>query len=529
MPRTIKARLVHLGLCAVSAVLAALPYKVPGAWPVAFIAFIPYFFTLDRKSSREAFILSTAMGLIYYTLIGWWLTKVSLLGFALTAAYLSLYFGVFGLISNRFFSPNDDWERTHLARNRRALFFLPAFWVALEYVRGWLITGFPWALLAYSQWKNPLLIQISDVTGAWGVSYFVFFVNVALFRLAELGRKKPAPPKAFTTYLTALVLVAAAVAGYGKFQLSMRDRFYADGVTKVKTRISVLQGNIPQDQKWNKQIKEIILEKYKQLLFMSAIEKSDLVVWPETSFPGFYEDEAVMAADMRRAIHQSKTDVLVGAPTMGDWEEGIRFFNSAILFNAFGQEKARYHKLHLVPFGEFVPLPALLGFIRDAFHIGHFAPGHEYTIFSTVTRNQERNISYKFGVLICYEDIFPNLVRNFCKRGADVMINMTNDAWFGKTDAPYQHAAASVFRAVENRVPVVRATNTGLSCFITPEGRVTASVSENGQEIFVSGYKAQDVYLKKGRSFYTRFGDLFMLLVFVLVFLAYRDKTRQNL
>src|SRR3989338_4149223 len=154
---------------------------------------------------------------------------------------------------------------------------------------------------------------------------------------------------------------------------------------------------------------------------MSAIARSDLIVWPETSFPGYLEDEPVMAAQLRNMVRQSKTEVLVGAPTIGDLEKGLRFYNSAILYSADGEEKKRTSKVHLVPFGEYVPFEKILGFIHHFFAIGHFSPGQEKTIFETPTRYQQKNIKAKFGVLICYEDIFPGLVRDFCKNGADFL------------------------------------------------------------------------------------------------------------
>jgi len=145
-----------------------------------------------------------------------------------------------------------------------------------------------------------------------------------------------------------------------------------------------------------------------------------------------------------------------------------------------------------------------------------------------VSRYQKINIKAKFAALICYEDIFPGLVRDFCNEGADFLVNMTNDAWLGRSSAPYQHAQASVFRAVENRVNVVRATNTGLSCFILPEGKIADSVKENGREIFVTGHKGYDLILRKEKSFYTRFGDVFVQLCFILCFIAYKQYSKRR-
>jgi len=163
-------------------------------------------------------------------------------------------------------------------------------------------------------------------------------------------------------YVLGLILIS--VLGYGLLCLQSRDAFYHDGGPKAILRVSVVQGNIPQDQKWDARIKNIIFEKYKRLTLMSAIEKSDLIVWPETSFPGYLEDEAAMAAELRNMVRQSRTAVLVGAPTMGDWERSLHFYNSAILYAPNGEEIKRYNKVHLVPFGEYVPLEPVMGFIR---------------------------------------------------------------------------------------------------------------------------------------------------------------------
>jgi apolipoprotein N-acyltransferase len=259
---------------------------------------------------------------------------------------------------------------------------------------------------------------------------------------------------------------------------------------------------------------------------MAAGDKADLILWPETSFPGYLEDEPVMAAHLRNLVRQARAYVLVGAPTLGDLEEGLRFFNSGILYGPNGEERKRYSKKHLVPFGEYIPLEPVLGFIRHFVTIGHFTAGSEWTVFELRSLNQAKPIRAKFATLICYEDIFPGLVRSFCQNGADFLVNITNDAWFGKTAAPYQHAQASVFRAVENRVPVIRATNTGYSCFISAEGRILASVQDRGETLNVTGHQTQDITLRRGKSFYTEAGDVFMLFLGLLIVLAYRERNK---
>ena len=505
---------------ALSAILLVLPYQWGGFWPSAFIAFIPAFYCIEDKSSSRAFKRFFLFGLIYYALLGYWLNYVNILGFVVLAAYLSLYFSIFAVMA-----------RSSLSSGKlRHTFYIAAFWVVLEYLRGFLISGFPWALLGYSQWKNLWFIQGADLLGAHFISFLVIWVNVVLYQLLKPFLASPsllrsAFPK---RYLVCLSAVLVLVLGYGIYQVRTREAFYRTDSPKAMLRVAVLQGNIPQDQKWNTRIKNIIFEKYKRLTQMSAMEQSDLVVWPETSFPGYLEDEPVMAAQLRNLVRQSRTNVLVGAPSIGDLEKDLRFYNSAILYGPNGEEMKRYHKQHLVPFGEYVPFEGALGFLRHWVPIGHFSAGTEPAIFSMLSQFAPIRVAVKFSVLICYEDIFPELVRERCKAGADFLVNISNDAWFGKSSAPYQHAQASVFRAVENRVPVLRATNTGLSCFITAEGRIISSVKENGEEIMVSGMKAEDIILRKGRPLYTQLGDLFFWMILGLLWMAYRDKQKAH-
>ena len=496
----------------VSAVLLVLPYHFADLWFLAFFGLVPYFLAVSGKSPSESFKSSYLLGFLFFAGMGYWLVLVNTLGFILLTAYLALYFGVFGYLASAFISSGD----------LKSIVYASAIWVALEYVRGWLIGGLPWALLAYSQWRNVYFIQAADWIGAFGVSYLVILANLSLFR--SLVSKKRAWAVLF---LSAGILLPYL---YGAVTLHRLDAvaFRLAASQERRLRVSVVQGNIPQDQKWNAKIKSIIFEKYKRLTFMAAIEKADLIIWPETSFPGYLEDEPVMASRLRSMIRQSKADVLVGAPTMGNLDEGLKFFNSAVLFGSGGEEKKRYHKTHLVPFGEYIPFEPLLGILRKFVEIGHFSAGDEKTIFIAESHHQPMPIKVRFAALICFEDIFPGLVRDFSSRGVDFLVNITNDAWFGKTAAPYQHAAASVFRAVENRVPVVRAANTGLSCVISSEGRLLASVSDQGEEIFVTGQRSYELVLRKTQSFYTRFGDVFFVLILLLCYLAYRERKKQS-
>ena len=208
--------------------------------------------------------------------------------------------------------------------------------------------------------------------------------------------------------------------------------------------------------------------------------------------------------------NEIKIPLLVGTIATEDW----KVYNSATLISKEGKIIKRYDKLHLVPFGEYIPLPNIFSFVEDIAPapIGEFAFGKDYTIFSL-----DENTQITFSVLICFEDVFAYLSRNFVRKGARFLVNITNDAWFKKTVEPYQHLQSSVFRAIENRVWVLRAANTGISCFIDPTGNVISSVQDKTtkEDIFVSGYKTQDVTLENKPSFYLKFGNIFVLCCFV--------------
>ncbi len=508
MPRRI-AR--SFGAAFFSALLLALPYHFSFLWPLAFGAFIPFFFSMEKRSQSQTVLSSYLFGLFFFAMAGYWLTYVNVIGYAVLIAYFAIYFAVFGYYaSGHFYSAS---EARASGRVRSAL-CLSALWVLLEWVRGWMISGMPWVFLGHSQWKNIPFIQAADITGVWGVSFAVMIVNILLYQFIRYKKNG-------LRSLGAALAVMVVFYSYGFLQA---DR-WRENSGKPGLRVSVLQGNIPQDQKWNARVRGIIFEKYKRLTLMCANEFSDLVIWPETSFPGFFEDEPVMAAHLRSTVRQSKTPALVGAPTLGELKEGgLRFYNSAILFGQNGEEGQRYNKTHLVPFGEYVPLEPVLGFIRHFVAIGNFWPGTERTIFVLKPRAPEKYLTARFGVLICSEDAFADLGRDAVRQGADFLVNITNDAWFGDTAAPYQHAQASVFRAVENRVPVVRAANTGLSCFISAAGEVTSSVQERGKEIMVTGHRTEGIYLRKSASVYNRLGDWFILFCLVILWFCRQER-----
>ncbi len=478
--------MIQIILPILAASLLSLPFFSFNLWLFAWIGFVPLFISLERKSLLQSFIIGFFFGIIFWGLTIYWLIHVTLLGQVVLILYLAVFFGTFGCIFylSGFISSNIF------------LIFIPCSWVLLEYLRSYLFTGFPWALIGFSQYKNLPIIQIADVTGTWGVSFIVLLVN-AIFYLFWRRRLKPR-----TLLICFCVILLFFI--YGFYKLSYKPDLRCN---KELLKISVIQGNIPQDLKWDKQAASGILNNYIELTAAAAKDSPSLIIWPEASVPVLWGGSAEDAQFARifSLAGQLRINLLVGA--VSRFNEA--YFNSALFINDLGHPERIYNKLHLVPFGEYVPFKNTFPFLQTIAPIGDIETGKEYTVFSQPK---------KFSVLICFEDLFPELSRKFIKRGARFLVNITNDAWYKQGSAPYQHFAASVFRAVENRVYLVRAANTGISGFIDPFGRLLSIVQDiTGRDSFVKGYSSQNICLAPiSPTIYNRFGDLFVYFCFLL-------------
>jgi len=502
-------------LCLTSAVLLILSFPRFDLEFFAWFAFVPLFFTLKNKSKAKVFVLSYITGVIFWLVTIYWLIHVTLLGMIILVLYLALYFGVFGFLFSYTLHASAEGGSA-CGGKRYRLIFIPAFWVILEYARSHLLTGFPWALLGYSQFRNLPVIQIADIFGAWGVSFLVMLVNLAIYK--AVNSQSPVTSRQSSVYSSRVkyILLAIICLGltlcYGYFKLHLTPRPAGGKLIKI----SVIQGNIPQELKWYSGARGDIINKYTLLSKLAAREKPDLIVWPEAALPVILEEEPSYFEKVRELAKATRTTFLLGAVTAKD----DFYYNSAILVSQEGEKVLQYDKLHLVPFGEYIPLRNILPFLQTIVPIGDVNRGKEYKIFSAnLAEGPGHSLRLKFGVLICFEDVFPELSREFVKREAQFLVNITNDAWYKKTFASYQHLQASVFRAVENRVNVLRSANTGVSCFISPEGRIISLVADaSGKEIFVDGYKTESISVGENTgSFYTRFGDWFVLLCFIFV------------
>ena len=479
---------------------------------IAWCGFIPLMFALESKSLRQAFLIAYFCGIVFWSLTIYWLIHVTLLGQIVLILYLAIYFGLFGcaIYFSRFLLANSG------------LFFLPASWVLLEYLRSYLFTGFPWALIGFSQYKNLAIIQIADITGAWGVSFLVVLVNIGLYLIF----RKQSRAKVFL--ICFVILMFSLV--YGAYKLNYQPFHF---VKEKSIKISVVQGNIPQVLKWDKQAVNFILDNYKELTISAAVEdRPDLIIWPEASVPGIWGEDEAEFFQVFSLAGQLNTNLLVGAVSA----LSQNYFNSALFINQRGSLVGIYNKLHRVPFGEYIPFKKTFPFLETIAPIGDINPGREYTIFRLNPALLDKPVRasaqpVNFGVLICFEDLFPELSRKFVKQGASFLVNITNDAWYKDSSAPYQHFAASVFRSVENHVYLARAANTGISGFIDPAGRILKVVQNSqGKEIFVRGYRSQNICLATiKRTIYNRYGDflIFLCLLFnVYVITKYFKKNK---
>ena len=509
----------NISLTLLSGVLLILIFPKFNLSFLAWVALIPLFLALEGRSLRESFNLGFLAGLVSFMGILYWIvpTIVSsgeskLLGFVsllFLSSYLAIYYGLFCLVFR--------YTSQKIIHYTLMLFFAPALWVSLELLRAYLFSGFPWALLGYSQWKFTPLIQISEFTGVYGVSFLIVMVNGTL---AQAGRslgfsggegrlsKATVSRSALPLGLTALVFMSCLA--YGVITLSRKS--FAEGRSfpeeRSMTKVALLQGNIDQYMKWDKKYERLIKDTYGELVDKASRENPQLIVWPETALPGYLKRERQLQEWVEKVVVQTNAYHIIGSP---EYREGS-YYNAAFLISPKGEILGEYDKIHLVPFGEMVPFrPILSRFIGALNELGDFSPSRERKLLETPFG--------KFAVLICWEGIFPHLVRKFVKDGAHYLVNITNDAWFLKTAAPFQHFIVSVFRAVENRVSIVRVANTGVSGFIDQYGRITKKT-----EIFKKDYLNSSVSRRIHQTFYTNYGDIFAYLCLTLSisFVAWR-------
>ncbi|MBI5747809.1 MAG: apolipoprotein N-acyltransferase, partial [Nitrospinae bacterium] len=397
----------------------------------------------------------------------------------------------------------------------------PFLWVSLELIRSHFLTGFPWASLGYSQFKTLPIIQAADITGVYGISFIIVMVNAAIASFIESIYEKNKRQFA-TRYMlvTALFIISFSIYGFWKINTFSKLSTQHSALS-TSLKVALIQGNIEQNMKWDESYQSDVFDAHVNLTMQASRERPDLIVWPESATPFYFQADRNFGPKMVELAKNSGSFLFFGTPGYEIKDNGIVSYNRAYLLSPEGDVAGKYDKIHLVPFGEYVPLRKVLFFIDKMVEgVGDYQSGEEYTIFKVQSSNGKAQNS--FGTLICFEVIFPDLVRRFVKNGAEFLVNITNDGWYGKTAASSQHIAMVAFRAVENRVPVVRAANTGISGIIEPTGKIGKET-----EIFTTAYVSGEINIgSTQKTFYTLYGDIFAyicsVVTLVLILFKYR-------
>ena len=487
-------------LAALSAGLLILAFPSPDLGWLAFVALVPLLLTIRGLAPVRAFYLGTLAGGLFYLISVSWVTHsmvvyggvpvaLSALALVVLAAYLSLYLGLFALGTS--WMASAPWPLTLLVPS--------ALWVGLEYLRTYALTGFPWILLGYTQYRHISLLPIASVAGVYGLSFLVVLINIALAQWVG------GAPARFRSIVFAGALTLALLAA---------PRLLSPPATSAGSeqaiRVALVQGNIDQGSKWDPAMQADTIERYRRLSLEAAKYAPALIVWPESAVPFFLRYEPAWQSRVLDIAAETGSYLLVGSPDAeppADANVGTRYHNSAFLISPQRELLSRYDKIHMVPFGEYVPLSSILSFVHKlAYGIGDFEGGRTYTIFDAP--------GGRFGATICYEAIFPDQVRRHVKEGAEFLVNITNDAWFGRSAAPAQHLAMAALRAAENRRYLIRAANTGISAIVDPSGRILQA-----SDIFVPTVMTGQIRVERTQTFYTRHGDLFawVCVIFIVV------------
>jgi apolipoprotein N-acyltransferase len=480
-------------LAVLSGLLLILSFPKYGSGIVAWVALIPLFFTLKEATLREAVKIGFLTGFVAHVGILYWIVYVvvqygylpvyaGIAAMLLLSAYLSLYTACFamGVVFLK-------------DKGIRLCISAPLLWTLLEFMRAHLLTGFPWENLAYSQYLYARVIQIVDITGIYGITFTVVMINAVLYDLfSERFRGRSLLAEAVVAGLVMMIII-----GYGHYRIGSIEELLKKA---PRLGVALVQGNIDQDLKWNPLFQSQTIDIYRSLSRQARPEGGGLIVWPETAAPFYFQQHDAMQEAVVDVARASGSALLFGSPSYEKGNGNISYMNSAFLLKPDGTVSGRYDKVHLVPYGEYVPLRRFFPFIgKLVAGVGDFKPGEG---FYSLTID-----GLRLGVLICYEGILPEAARAYKREKAEILVNITNDAWFGRTSAPYQHLSMTVFRAIESRLYLVRAANTGISAIIDPKGEI---LSRTG--IFERTTLTGDVKIIDEKTCYAAYGDAFVYL-----------------
>ena len=461
------------------------------------MALTPLIVAIVRQSvpPRRAFFLGLLTGAVYFAGTLYWLvqtmttfgglaTAIAAFAAAMLVAYLSLFPAAFAMI---------------LARLRQSMGTRPAIlcaapvWVATELGRQYVWDGFPWELLGYSQVSVLPIAQLAAVTGVYGLSMLLVLVSsAAALVIVERGSRR-------WMIAAAVAVLIVACAAWGRAR--MADASLEVGADPI--RVAVVQGNVLQVDKWNPRLRDAIIGRYIGMTHQAIEQGATFILWPESSMPVNFDEDPIRAGPIRRMARESGVTLLIGSdqeervrPDAPPGDPSNRLYNAAFAVKPDGTVGAVYRKMHLVPFGEYVPLQRLLFFVGPIVEaVSSFTPGDTPVLLPVGT--------HRASTAICYEVIYGNLIRQFVNDGSELLTTITNDAWYGWTSAAYQHWDQARMRAIENGRYLARAANTGISGFVDPYGRVLDKSALFEQRLIV-----RDIKFLRTRTIYSRVGDL---------------------
>ena len=479
----------------IAGVLLALSFPRYGHPAFAWIALVPLLIALTGWRGRpgrvpgqrplRALALGVTTGTVYFVGTVYWTgtviatfggvpTPVAMFGMVLLAAYLSLYPAVAAVIISRLI----------VRAGAAGVLFAPAAWVATEFFRGYAFEGFPWVPLGNSQVTVLPIAQLASVLGVYGLSALVAFVNALIaFALLNTGRAR-------VRSLAVAVSLVIAIGAWGTW------RIHDASLTREGTpiRVGLVQGNIEQTAKWDPKQARRIFTTYVAMTRDVVKRGAQYVMWPESATPFMFEQDEVGEQQMRELAREVHVPILFGSDQLIRGSTP-RLYNAAYLLHPDGQTAAVYRKIHLVPFGEFIPMKRWLYFVSPLVDsLVDFSAGSEIVMLPIG--------SHLISTAICYEVVYPSLIRQAVEQGSELLTTITNDGWYGHSSAPYQHFEMASMRAIEQGRYLARAANTGISGVVDPYGRIVDESS-----IFQQVGMVAEVRFLKSRTVYSIIGD----------------------
>ncbi|MFO7890898.1 MAG: apolipoprotein N-acyltransferase [bacterium] len=464
-------------------------------FPTGFLALgalVPFFLYLEGKNIKESFRVGYLVGLIWAAGTIFWIGHATIMGVIGAIIWVSFYFAFFSLLYAAF----------RKKFGQAAIWVTPFIWVSLELLAATGSMAFPWNSLAYTQTYYPVLIQYISVTGMYGISFWIILINVLIFQLIKhLKYKKKV---IFIGSIIVVLILLPLIYG-----LSLHPERFKE---KEKVKVALIQGNINPYQKWTPGFTNENFNIYRELTIKASKEDPDLIVWPETAAPCYLRYEKYYRNIVFTLANSLNIPLLTGTIDY-KWTDSntVKRYNSAFLFKPGTITIESYNKIQLVPFSERVPLVDTFPFIYNLakildLNVGNYFSGDSASVFTLQSSSSDYCIKFSTG--ICYDSVFPRLVQRFIQNGAQFVIIITNDGWFGNISGPYQHAQIAVLRAIENRVWIARCANTGISEFINPYGKIVKKTKLSERTVMT-----HSVYVNKSKSFFTKHGKYFVYLI----------------